>query len=321
MLKIFYLLLLAFCLQPLVNASEKELISLSIREKLELIDPSDRLILENFFRRLFKQTPFAFTLFKSKPFSGETIALEYMDHTEVHNLRMLTVLNFKGCKTWQKYAYLFPLNQFDLKISEYPAEGLISFVLAYKPLCQEVIQQHLAIFQSYLGEQKTASEIFYALFPSSSKDEKLQQKGRETCYGILFGFGKLNSELFEKRKILMQTLYQAPINPMALNEKDKARYGYILNGLQPMTYSLAIKQVPSIHSTIEEFEQLQESMKIIWFLDTTCLYPISNITCSGLRDSEETKALQEKYQDVYQNLVDIYNADNFLEIILTQLTS
>lgn len=312
-------MLVALCASSFLKIRADPLSSFSIHEKIELIDPSDRLILENFFRRLFKQTPFAFTLLKVKPFSGETIALEYMDHTAVHSLRMLTILNFKGYKTWQKYAYLFPLENFDLSISEYPTEGLISLCLMYKPLCQEIIQQNLTVFQACFGEQKTVQDIYQAIF--SDDADKEFKRGQETCLGILFGFGKLNSELFEKRDVLTQTLYQAPVEISKLNEKNTNRYGYVLQGLQHMTYELAMKQIPPLELLIDEIEQVQQAMKGIWFLKTNYLSPIGNITCSGVRDADETKALQEKYQDVYQKLVDIYNADNFLEIILTQLTS
>jgi hypothetical protein len=40
-----------------------------------------------------------------------------------------------------------------------------------------------------------------------------------------------------------------------------------------------------------------------------------------MSEDPETKALQEQYQNVRQKLVDIYNSENFLELVLTQLSS
>lgn len=320
---IFVFLIFMSFLNPLYaeQSYSQNFPSHSIREKMKLINARDLAILEDFFHSFFCDNAFAYTLFSSKPMGIGGHYWNFVDTSDSRYWQAQIVIDFKGWQTWQKYASLFPSYNFCL-IKAKPHDPMnLCFAIINKKRCREVIEEHLSIFQECLGFQATVSEIL-DMVCSDKFDVYRNKKGYTACLGLLLGYGKVNSLACERRgQLLIQALYRAPYHLEGLTEKMKNRQGYFHVGLQEKESMDDLKQPINIQPVIEELNILSETYKPLAFVDKDNLCPIKDFRCAGFIDDPETQALKAQYESDYQRLVDIYNAENFLELILTQLSS
>jgi hypothetical protein len=292
-----------------------------IHEKIKLIESEDISILEDFFRSSFCNNAFAYTLFSSKPKGIIGHSWDFVDTSTTRRRQVRLMIDLKGWQVWQKYAHLFPSQNYCLINSELSDPTHLCFVIINKKRCQEVIKEHLSIFQECLGSQATISEIM-DMVCSSKFGAYRNKKGYTTCLGLLFGYGKANSLGCERRgQLLIQALYRAPYHLEGLTEKMKNRQGYFHVGLQEKELMDNLEQPVTIQPVIEELNLLSETYKPLAFVDKDNLCPIKDFRCAGFIDDPETQTLKAQYESDYQRIVDIYNAENFLELILTQLSS
>jgi hypothetical protein len=294
-----------------------------IHEKMNLIDPGDLSLLENLFRNLFVNGSFAYTLFGPKPMTNDGYSFAFYDRNIFKLTKTKMVTNYLGWKVWQKYSCLFPSKNFYLKpptFADNPKH--LSYVIINKAHCKEIISKHLAAFQKCIGAEKTIQEILDAICSSSFFSLCKSKKGHTTCLGLLFGYGEKNSQACEKREILLiQALFQVPYHLEGLNQRMRNRQEYFHIGLQPKSSIDDLEQPLSIQPVIKELNELQEIYHPIALVENNPLCPIGAVRCAGMNEDPETKALQAQYESLRQKLVDIYNSDNFLELILTQLSS
>ncbi len=292
------------------------------REKIQLIEPKDRLILEDFFRNLFQDNAFAYTLFGPKPMGFNRRSWNFVDTSSSKGMQVRILIDFIGWQTWQKYASLFPSQNFCLKKDQPLDPTDLGFTIINKQRCREVIAQYLPSFQACFDQQKTVQEIFDIICHHDFFEFYGDKKGFISCLGLLLGYGEKNSQACEKiNYLLIQTLYQAPYHLKGLTEKMKNRQGYFHMGLQQKSSVEGLEQPLTIQPIIEELNELNKAYKPITLVHKEYLCPIRDFRCAGFIDDPETQALQVQYESIYQKLVDIYNAENFLEIVLTQLSS
>jgi hypothetical protein len=299
-------------------------ISSFIREKMNSIDPVDLPYMEDLFRHLFVEESFAFTLFGSKPMSiGGVFGGISCDERGSKIMQTLKVIEFLGWETWQKYAHLFPSKNFYFDAPNFkdnPDCG--GYRIVNKKSCEDIIKNHLSTFQECIGKEKTIQDILENICSPSFFITCENKKKMTTCFGLLFGYGEKNSQACERRNVLLiQALYQAPYHLEGLNERMKNRQEYFHVGLQPKESIEGLEQPFSIQSVIEGLNELQRTYRPIALVEENYLCPIGDVRCAGMSEDPETKALQEQYQNIRQKLVDIYNAENFLELVLTQLSS
>ncbi len=293
-----------------------------IHEKMKLIDVKDLSILEEFFHCCFCDNAFAYTLFGSKPMGIGGHYWSFVDTSSSGYRQMHLIIDFWGWQTWQKYAHLFPSHHFCLIKSKPSDPTHFGFTLINKKSCQQVITQHLPIFQECFGSATTVQEILDVVCSGKLNQLYSKKKGFIACLGLLLGYGKTNSLACEKRnQLLIQALYRAPYHLDGLTGKMKNRQGYFHVGLQRKESMEGLEQPVNIQSTIEELNVLNETYKPLALVNKDALCPIGDFRCAGFIDDSETQALKAQYESDYQKLVDIYNADNFLELILTQLSS
>jgi hypothetical protein len=297
--------------------------SQSIREKMNLIDPKDLSLLEDLFRRLFNSNSFAYTLFGPKPMTFNGWNLAYYDGCSTKHVKICRMIDFLGWKTWQKYSYLFPSKNFYFTTPKFvDTSKHFSYVIFNKKRCEEIITKYLSAFQENTETKKTIQEILDSVCSSSFFEIYKNKKGHITCLGLLLGYGEQNSQACERRSaFLIQALYQAPYHLEGLHERMKNRQEYFHVGLQPKESIEGLEQPLSIQSVIEGLNELHRTYRPIALVERNYLCPIGDVRCAGMSEDPETKALQEQYQNIRQKLVDIYNAENFLELVLTQLSS
>ncbi len=296
-------------------------ISIFVQEQVKLIDSKDLLILEDFFYIMFRDNAFAYTLFSAKPMGIGGYAWDFVDASSNHYRQTRMMIAFKGWQVWQKYAHLFPSQNFYMIKSNPSDPNNLCFTIINKRRCEQVITKHLPIFQNWLGFEATLQKIL-DIVCSDQLEWYNMKKGFIACLGILLGYGKVNSLGCERRnQLLIQALYRVPYHLEGLTGRMKSRQGYFHVGLQRKESMEGLEQPISIQSVIEELNALSETYKPIAFVEKDDLCPVRDFRCAGFMDDIETQMLKIQYESDYQKLVDIYNADNFLEIILTQLSS
>jgi len=106
-------------------------------------------------------------------------------------------------QTWQKYAYLLTNSQFLLWTEENPTwpepHDAVSILLVHRGKFNEAIRTHRQDFVAVLHRNEVDSEIL--LQESRSKPLlKTVLQGHNGLIGTLFGYGRSNAWLFEKRK-------------------------------------------------------------------------------------------------------------------------
>ncbi len=293
-----------------------------VQEKMKLIDSQDLIILKDFFQGLFFSDSFAYTLFGPKPMADVGSFLDSIDISLNEKEKWQTVINFVGWKTWQRYAHLFPSSHFCfLEATTSHSPNFFSLILINKERCRVVIEHYLPTFQTCFGHQKTVDELLQMVCSPDFLTVYNKKEGFGFCVGLLFGYGKRNSQAFERRNLLMNILYQVPYDSHLLDTYLQKKQEYFYLGLQKKTVDISQPQPLTIHPIIAELKELKKSYKPISLINKSLLCPISTPVFIAFEDDEETKALQQQYESIYQKIVDVYTADNFLEIVLTQLSS
>jgi hypothetical protein len=167
----------------------------AVVSKLSQIPQEDRTRIEKLFSFLVWDEAFAYVLFGSKPMSVCTQEKKLPSHylelyqSPVYELESLW-------KTWEKYAYLFPMSEF-IFLTE-SNEKLFDIYLLNKSNCLKVIENNLAIFQEKTGCDLNAYEMFdYIVTNSSNNVFKKSLNKSQALYGILLGYGTENSVGFE----------------------------------------------------------------------------------------------------------------------------
>lgn len=323
---IYVFLVIIICFNTLYSNDSEQIksrlpISILVQEQIKLFDAKDFSILKDFFYIMFRDNAFAYTLFSAKPMGIGGYAWDFVDASSNHYQQTRMMIVFKGWQVWQKYAHLFPSQNFYLIKSNPSNSTNLCFTIINKKRCEQVITEHLPVFQEWLGSQATVQKIL-DIVCSDQLELYNTKKGFTACLGILLGYGKVNSLGCERRsQLFIQALYRAPYHLEGLTERMKSRQGYFHIGLQRKGSMEGLEQPISIQGVIEELNILNETYKPIAFVAKDNLCPVRDFRCAGFKDDPETQMLKIQYESDYQKLVDIYNADNFLELILTQLSS
>lgn len=313
--RICFLLNFIYCLlpNPILSAEKLMVGTTAIQEKIMFIDPMDRQKLEIFFRNLFSNGDFAYTLFGDKPLGS----IDLFFNGEFLNKQI--VVHFVGWQIWKKYQHLFTSNQYCL--GHYDRIATISFfgfMIVNKNKCREIINQHLPLFKSCFNICKVddfIEELCSQDFYSIKMEDR--QKNFYLCLGLLFGYGEKSASFFERRMELIRTIAQYPYSLNGLNESDLESVYYLdktkING--------SACHIP-IQDLINELNDL-ESKKTYTFM-TTKNNPFYPIKIKGFIQYEydpEIEVIQEKNDALQEKLLKIYYSENFLECILEKLSS
>lgn len=269
------------------------------------IPQEDKEILEWFFRELLVHERFAYTLFSDKPLSLG-IYLDLSKYTpaqasvqpQPNPLFKYSLLN-KGWQTWKKYKPFFPERNFVLKQVNRSKDNVISFLLINKKCFRSAIHDNIKIFRQFLSPNITHEKLLHE-FLNKSYPFKEVLNNNSALIGILCGFGKNNSLMYRRKREIEFAL---------LPEFYKKQSGSHFSNLNPS----------------ENFETLEEELQYI----TSVLKPFPKIDNHPLRlptfqvdpNTNETKQLKKKYLNQRDRILEYLSQDNFLEIVLEQLSN
>jgi len=178
-----------------------------VSSRTEIIPKKERDYLEFFFRYAFSTYPLGYVLFGDKPmaYASFTKTECLSDYQKQRNpLLLFAHVNLvhnkfrKGFEVWKKYQHLFPSKNhllFELKDSRLKDECCI--FLINKKAFLAAVQKNLKDFKTILGDDLTPHLLLEKI--QSTKDVFKCLKESNLLMGILFGYGRHNAELFQKR--------------------------------------------------------------------------------------------------------------------------
>jgi hypothetical protein len=186
-----------------------------IEEKIQSIPLEDRCLLEAFFNVLLFKEAGAFVLFGDKPaafavyfdFEKETKKLAWEALSKHGNLlRRYRLENWqlrRGWETWKKYQHLFPSHKWVLAAKPLPDRQAVEVFLIHKESFKEKIAENLSDFKAILGKTFTSDQLFDKYTKENTALFDLLKR-HHALLGLVLGFGRGNSWLFQKRDHALQ---------------------------------------------------------------------------------------------------------------------
>lgn len=290
-------LLGACCLSLFLSFNKRS----SVVSKIQEIPLSDRSAIDTFFRIFLLKNAGAYVLFGDKPAAFDAYFTACPEEIISSNNRSVweNMQLRKGWEAWEKYKHLFPSKRFLLQ-SRLTDDDRVEIVLLHKQRVVRIIKENLTDFQHILGTSDVLEQYEQGTLPFFDVLNR-----HHALLGIILGFGKRNSWLFQNRERIWR--------------------GGRRQAKNAPPFHLKCTQTPSQgFSTLEEEHQyyadtltgafternLQKFYKFLYFpgfvVDPT---------------SSETHALQKKYTEERKQIHKAYTHGNFLEVTLTALCS
>lgn len=281
-----------------INGSQE---SQKIINKIKLIPPEDLNRIQVLFEHFFKFNEFGFTLFGDKPLSFcNSIYEPIFTSSKEDNLiwyceRILkTNKNYKSeWLTWEKYRHLFPINKF---IFTYEDLGV---VLVNRDELKKIISDNEAKFFKILGNDFNLNNFIRSIEDGKGLFHLLANN--HELLGIVLGFGKQNSQLFQRREEILEVLepHQIPKN-LQIKIDPSPPYLNIEDELKDLWSKLAIT------NNYATFFPIVDQNRVIFVGNPSYL---------------ETQKLQIKYEIQGKKIKEILSKEDWLEQVLLRLTS
>lgn len=318
-------LLVSTPLSHSVPATQKhELGQPNVRKILSDLPVQDVADLHAFFHRLFASGDFAYTLFGDKPMAlvDYMPSLQLQFHATQNSLRSLSVV-YRGSKVWDKHKHLFPTNKFCFVVYEDTDGKVLGFVLFDTEKVHKLFQQYPDLLKSvFVSEEEVAT---YLQTPSWVVRETCKNwPAYHTAVGVLLGYGLENSLAYGEKVALTDRFNKAPLRLQDLKAKDTSS-GPLMqletvarNGtsspldLSGVALRLSLKQLNYFRLEHRFCTASQRE---------TALSPIPIPGFGAFPNNDETRQIQQAFDKVRERLVEIYYSEDFLETVLTRLTS
>lgn len=264
---------------------------------LKNIPKNDQESLQKLFEYLIDKGHLAYTLFGDKPVSFTSLfvaELPKISFSKKNYPKSIFSQRYCICNawnTWKKYKSLFPITKY-IFIEEISQSNINvkHIFLINKELFVKKVNDNLVVFQQILGKQITGEYLIASIEQSDNLRSMIHQS--EILLGILLGYGKHNSKLYQKREDISISYKQYKQlllkDSLILNKLDQ-KANVLTEILQPFGES---------HSF------LQATASIEFVADTK--HP-------------ETIHLKRKYKSLRNQIARIYAEGNVLEITLAAL--
>lgn len=307
-----YYSLLLFLFFNSLFARDIEIQKASVADKLSRLEKHELVVLEDFFRHLFEEGDFAYTLFGNKPIASCD-----------HNLKLAknyryfwkkACIDFKGSQIWKKYEDLFPISDYLFILPECIDEDYtFSIHLIHISKCRDVIKEHPSLFQNILGgEENDSLEKVKALL-THPKEFREEFQEYHACLGLLYGYDEKHSLKFQLREHYSEALSSLPLDITQLNSQDQ----------QQMTKKKRCR--------FSSFTSPKDLVKKLNDLSNQRRYSVINDSMNSLRPyrtpgymtfnkNSDLKPIPTKIDHLSKKLTHIYYSENFLEIIIKKLT-
>lgn len=252
-------------------------LQISSQEKADgFILEQDRPVLDSFFREILFFEGFAYTLFGDKPVS----ICDY-------NLKNTALFCHtpEGYKIWKKYAALLPSSNFLFLFYENSEKNSCELTLINKKAFRDIFDLHREKFVEIWGNE-ISSEVLLNLLTEKGSLWNTEVKEKDDLIGILLGYGKVNAELYQRRKELGFN--------KALAEKHRVN---------------PPKELVAIVAALEPFApQKPGSPHFMGFPGFMADHT-----------KAETRSLKKKYTEQRKQITEIFSQGKVSEIVLQQL--
>ncbi len=223
----------------------------------------DQRRLTYFFYKMMIQEDGGYTLFACKPMHMggyiKPFSMAKDGGIFFMSLRPSNIRTYLGWKTWAKYAPLLSHSQFLLWAEENPTwvkpHDAVSILLVHRKKLAETIRIHHDDFKNVLQRDEIDSEVLL----NEAKNKPFLKgvlRSHDGLIGTLFGYGRSNAWLFERRKNGEST----PLAPLW----DPELYEYMWNNRNSRDLSLAL-DYPSFccdRNSLETKQIKQEFLKV-----------------------------------------------------------
>lgn len=267
----------------------------SVPKRISALPEDEKETLDGFFHYLF-QDSFSYVLFGTKPMAVCTF-LEIKPNNLPFNqiddfidfsftkFYSSNLLGIKGWETWEKHAHLFPSSNYIL-LENHDGKK-ITIIMINKKSFLKSINENINEFQEVLGGNITAEMVLSNCLNSNNLFRDAL-KENDKLFGILLGYGKHNSQLFDRRNQIERHHSMCPsIGFSSLDEEN-----HYLN------------------TTLTFFDDFE-------VCDFNPLF-ISLPEFVADHDHPETKDLKNQYTKQYKETIKKYKNGNFLEVTLRQ---
>jgi hypothetical protein len=196
------------------------------------IPADDQEILERFFSHMIATESFGYVLFGYKPmilFEISSSGMCYENLKRKYNENLFK----RDCSIWKKYESLFVLKNYIFRISDLGSSYQILFI--HKKSFLNAIYSNIALFNSKLH---ISTNPEYILNEFETKEfSSINILNHEDLLGIVLGFGRYNSQLFERREELYQNgKYKPPYNFDKINEIYQVNLTFFEPQIEELTY-------------------------------------------------------------------------------------
>lgn len=270
---------------------------------LNRISETDRSKIKLLFEYLFKtHEPFSYTLFGDKPLSFSNIIEE--EPTAISSLNFIRIDEYArftlkennlsnefysdAWEIWNKKTSTLKPKHFlflKRKLANSPTIFLIN-----KNAFHKAIEVHIDLFKKLLGQDINSKKILIQIEKENSDIWEILQH-HHSLLGILLGFGKHNSVLFQKRESLE-------------------------NKIKHLDFLQSYKDIQVIKKRID---YLYDTLQLRNDYYHTDLAMRNSIGFVADRDHPESKFLEKKYRELGTKISDIYSKDDWFEQTLLQL--
>lgn len=250
--------------------------------------------LKVFFHYLFAENELGYTLFDDKPVSFCFLptgapAISVKDRTfKIYKKGSLPLLS--GVKAWNKIKSFKGNSNYIFLITEKNGLPELAFLIN-KEAFAHTFNENVDLFKHAYG-QKVTAESFLERFENNEINVKelLQSHWQ---LGVLLGYGRHNSMLFQRRETLLEGRKEIPWNPQANPSLEfdslEAELLFLDQHLQPV------------------------------FIGNRFLQQVVPVNFSGDLDSLETFLLQTHYKTVHRELSLLFSDANWFQMILERL--
>lgn len=309
----------------MVCVEAKQLSSKELSVRIASIPNQDKKILSDFFKRLFYHSDFSYALLDAKPMGSidynQSLLGSPQFYKNPENHLFLMARDQKGWKIWKRYQHRFPMKKYSfIKIEN---EASFGFLLINQKKTHDIIGENLPLFQDFIGKKICANKILQLICGGKFGYYHSNATCPLTYYealGLLFGYGEENVQAFTKRAQLLQNLGSLPIqigicSPTIMNYLDTEVTQQTCAKCQP-------KHIKEIRQLASELDNIICTTHLLPGTKTyNPLLPAKRSLFLGNETAPQTLDIIENYEKLNKEILNIYKSSNFLETILTILTS
>lgn len=248
-----------------------------------IIAEKDRPVLDVFFRDLLLNEGFAFTLFGEKPMS--------VNEYDQDNFELFCKIS-QGYQVWKRYAARLSNSNYIFVFYENTNQKLLEIMLINKRAVRKVIKKNWDLFLEVAGE-KTSPDDFISLFIEKGSLWNTALKERDDLIGILLGYGRLNSELFQKKSELGQ-------------RKAGVRK---IRTVPSAGYATTEEELRALVTTLRPFEKHRRGS--LNYMNLPGFLADSN--------SQETRDLKHQYTHQRKQIIETFSQGDIVDLVVKQI--